>query len=772
MSEKHYISENGQLMAEWDWEKNNALGINPKSFTLGSDKKVWWICDKGHSYEARIANKNHGQGCPYCAGKKVLVGFNDLQTWCIQNNRLDLIEEFDSRKNNFTIHDITRGSGKKVWWKCPNGHSYNTTLNHRIKMNTGCGICSHKVFSSGHNDLLTTNPEIAEEFDVEKNGITPDQVMAGSNNKKYWFLCPKGHSYSATLLNRKKGRNCPICAKEMHISFPEKAIVFYLMKYNFVVKESYHAPYLKNKEFDIYIEDVNIAIEYDGKAWHKNIKRDIEKDSISDNNGVKLIRIREIGCPDYDSSSIKYYVTAESIRELEEAIRFVIRTANTAIEANNNLDINIERDRTLIYELMELSEKSNSILSRRPEVEIFWDKELNGILNPDQVSFSSTKVVKFVCPEGHKWEGKVRNFYLSPRCPFCSGEQILAGYNDLGTTHTELRAIWSEKNPRSIENYTYGSNETVLWKCTSCNGEYSMRIAEKAIKKYGCPYCNNRKLLNDYNDLYSCNKVLSEEFDSEKNGVLPSQVIYGGNQVFWWKCSKNHSYQATIFSRRKGYGCPYCNSKKVLVGYNDLLTLNPQLAGEWHPTKNGIQKPQDFTVNSHKNVWWECKNGHVFQETIDARNRGYGCPICSNHRILQGYNDLQTINPILAAEFDVQKNNGKTPAEFTPKSGKKVWWLCSKCGHSWAAQIIKRNGGQGCPACAGKVVVEGMNDLSTRYPSIAEDWDYVKNNPLMPTQVMPRSRKEVWWKCKKCGYEWEQKIINRTRATRCPKCGK
>ena len=72
--------------------------------------------------------------------------------------------------------------------------------------------------------------------------------MAGSNNKKYWFICPKGHSYSATLLNRKKGRNCPICAKEMHVSFPEKAIFFYLKKYNFEVKENYRAPYLKNKE--------------------------------------------------------------------------------------------------------------------------------------------------------------------------------------------------------------------------------------------------------------------------------------------------------------------------------------------------------------------------------------------------------------------------------------------------------------------------------------------------------------------------------------------
>lgn len=85
--------------------------------------------------------------------------------------------------------------------------------------------------------------------------------------------------------------------------------------------------------------------------------------------------------------------------------------------------------------------------------------------------------------------------------------------------------------------------------------------------------------------------------------------------------------------------------------------------------------------------------------------------------------------------------------------------------------IVRRKQGRGCPACAGKIVVEGMNDLSTMYPLISENWDYVKNSPLLPTQVMPKSHKTVWWTCKKCGYEWQQKIANRTRAAQCPKCG-
>ena len=81
-------------------------------------------------------------------------------------------------------------------------------------MNTGCPYCSNKKLLPGHNDLATTHPEIAKEWDYSKNGdTTPSDVMAGSNNKKYWFVCENGHSYSSTLLNRKKGRGCPVCRK-------------------------------------------------------------------------------------------------------------------------------------------------------------------------------------------------------------------------------------------------------------------------------------------------------------------------------------------------------------------------------------------------------------------------------------------------------------------------------------------------------------------------------------------------------------------------------
>ena len=95
MAVKKYVINNAELMAEWNWEKNNDLNFDPKTLTLGSNKKVWWKCAKGHQWEATIANRINGRGCPYCAGQKVLIGYNDLQTV----NPI-LANEWDYKKND------------------------------------------------------------------------------------------------------------------------------------------------------------------------------------------------------------------------------------------------------------------------------------------------------------------------------------------------------------------------------------------------------------------------------------------------------------------------------------------------------------------------------------------------------------------------------------------------------------------------------------------------------------------------------------------------
>ena len=123
------------------------------------------------------------------------------------------------------------------------------------------------------------------------------------------------------------------------------------------------------------------------------------------------------------------------------------------------------------------------------------------------------------------------------------------------------------------------------------------------------------------------------------------------------------------------------------------------MAKEWNYEKNGNLKPEDFTASSGKKVWWKCSKGHEWETTISNRHRGTGCPVCSGNKVLSGYNDLMTVNPTLAAEWNYEKNNGLTPEDVMPNSGQKVWWKCSQ-GHEWQAIIQDRNKGRSCPECA------------------------------------------------------------------------
>lgn len=186
--EKRYVSDNAQLMAEWDWEKNRAMGNDPTTLTLGMARKVWWKCSKGHNWEAIVVNRAKGSGCPYCAGRKVLIGFNDLLTI-----NPSLASEWNYQKNKLlTPKDVTANSGQKIWWKCPQGHEWEATIASR-NSGRGCPYCAGKKVLVGQNDLLSYFPLLAHEWNYEKNNeLIPSNVLPNSNIK-VWWKCSEGH---------------------------------------------------------------------------------------------------------------------------------------------------------------------------------------------------------------------------------------------------------------------------------------------------------------------------------------------------------------------------------------------------------------------------------------------------------------------------------------------------------------------------------------------------------------------------------------------------
>lgn len=122
-----------------------------------------------------------------------------------------LIHEWDYSKNkDLKPEEVSIGSHFKVWWKCANGHSWEANIKDRVSGN-GCPYCSGKKIKAKENDLNTINPELASEWNYEKNGgLTPDKVAPGSN-KKAWLKCYRGHEWEVSLNNRARGRDYPFC---------------------------------------------------------------------------------------------------------------------------------------------------------------------------------------------------------------------------------------------------------------------------------------------------------------------------------------------------------------------------------------------------------------------------------------------------------------------------------------------------------------------------------------------------------------------------------
>ena len=199
--------------------------------------------------------------------------------------------------------------------------------------------------------------------------------------------------------------------------------------------------------------------------------------------------------------------------------------------------------------------------------------------------------------------------------------------------------------------------------------------------------------------------------------------------------------------------------------------LSESLKREWDYEKNKKLLPDMFTSGSNKKVWWKCKScGLTWEATINHRSQGRGCPYCSGKKIHVGFNDLSTTNSQLASEWDYDLNENLTPDMYTKSSHKKVWWKCENCGYSWEATIASRNSGRGCPICNGSTVKIGYNDLKTTNVQLVSEWNYEKNNGLVPEMFTSGSNEKVWWKCSNCGYSWEASINSRNSGSGCPVC--
>lgn len=268
----------------------------------------------------------------------------------------------------------------------------------------------------------------------------------------------------------------------------------------------------------------------------------------------------------------------------------------------------------------------------------------------------------------------------------------------LAEKHPELILEWDSSNADITPwNISYGSNKKATWK-GKCGHTWKASIKNRASGS-GCPICSGNAVSEGINDLATLYPELASEWSSKNLPMKPESFTVKANKNVLWECqSCGHEWKARIADRTDGHGCPVCSGEVIKPGINDLKTLYPQLANEWS-LRNESEQPSDFSPKSRKKVWWRCREcGFEWEAVIDSRVRGLKCPSCQDRVINPGFNDLESVCPELAAEWDYEHNRNLTPDKILSSSMRPVFWK-DYYGHIWRAKISERMAGAGCPYC-------------------------------------------------------------------------
>lgn len=275
------------------------------------------------------------------------------------------------------------------------------------------------------------------------------------------------------------------------------------------------------------------------------------------------------------------------------------------------------------------------------------------------------------------------------------------------------------------------------------------------------------KVTAGVNDLATAQPELAAEWHPIQNGDLTPQTIPADyTSKVWWQCAEGHEWKATP-SRRvtKSQGCQVC-SPSISDPFN---LAYPELAAQWHPTKNGDLTPRAIPSSYGTKVWWLCDRGHQWETSPNKRVKNDECQQCVIHLHVTATN--KTLLPELHPTKNInhRPNSIKHPVEANYV---QLWWLCER-GHEWQSSMVQRNKGKTCPICSGDQIIEGETDLMSCYPFLATEWHPTKNEGKQLKEISIYRNTHSWWLCEK-GHEWKASVtdmgLSYDGGTGCPIC--
>ena len=749
---------------------------------FSSPSTVTFRCGEcGYEWRRSLNNatsKHARPDCPACAGRVPWRG----RAWPEQYP--ELLSQFDFEKNDLppeaynTKHLVAWRCGRcRNRWTAVLGDRLQSAQRVRRRGGELCPFCGHQRVSPQYN-LAVCYPDAARQFAVDLNGGLQPQDCFPAGGQKLWWRCDfdPSHVWQDKISNRTLlRRGCPHCAALFKMTYTSRVLFYYLRQvFPDCACEYPEGPY----HLDICLPAERIAIEHHGythqreKARAKDARR---RDDLLRRGYHHVLWLVESPEPVdgylLDGDVLTYY-DPTPYPGMDGLVRYVLRWLEALLgETLPFAPPDSVRDHPKIEAAYYHQRRQRSLAVRFPELAAEWSGK-NGTPADAILPASSRKGIWRCAVCGREFTATVANRTRQHSgCPYCAG-RLPTEKNNAAVLYPPLLPEWdAENNDKTLYELLPNTEYLAAWVCRACGHRWKTMLPNRASPKgSGCPACR-RAIPTDQTSLAALAPAMAAFWHPEKNGgVTPDQVMAYSNKRWWWRCGKGHEWQGSPNSMAKvppDRLCPFCRGHKVCAD-NCLSAVDPVLAAQWHPEKNGALTPRDVTAASQKKVWWLCAQGHAYRAPVYSRSvKHTGCPYCAGLKV-SADNCLAAVDPALAAQWHPTKNGALTPRDVTAGSGKSVWWLCEK-KHEWEARVSKRSRqGQGCPYCAGRRV-SPEHCLAAVDPALAAQWHPEKNGALTPWDVAPAASRKVWWRCDK-GHEWQASVSNRRGGKGCPYC--
>ena len=655
------------IARDWDAEKN--IDISIENIAPTDKLSVWWSCLNGHSYSVSPYTRLRTNGCKFCNKEinkknhrsgKIKKGTSKA----IADNQ-KLLSIWNYELNTTSPNEISTSSNVEVSWKCQCGNSWEMSpkaINRRKteEIRYKCINCVAKEHTEitlnsrrKNTKLLFKDvmPQLEESWDLEKNDIGFDKVFPVAN-KKYWWKCNYGHSWSASPQNRNLANSgCPECSG----SGTSKVEIYILCELRKIFTEVNWRKKINSVELDIFIPEYSIGIEVDGEYWHRNkSEKDRKKSIFFKSKGIDLIRVRS----DYLTGTEDHIIIAKGqsntdgfqiiTNEIIEYLRNKIGTERLINYCLNKKQLAAKDYQEMIVRLP-APPVGESLLAVYPNVAKEWDYYKNSPLTPDLFTPKSDQKFWWSCNKNHSWQATIKNRTIrNSNCPHCFD---LRRSEETNKRHLDRLGSIAEKYPNLLQYWDYASNNVrnpknvtaVLTNTYSwiCNHQHTFtKLLKSMIKDQSCSVCTSSE-----SALAHKFPALLNEWDYEKNQNLdPLTIRSGSDKRVWWKCVEGHEWNTRIVSRtgEKKTNCPICSKKSgsvktiktKLEKRGSLFDNYPLIASKWNFELNGDLSPKLIMSNSHSKFWWHCDCGSNFMHSpnylvrLFTKNSVYKCKNC------------------------------------------------------------------------------------------------------------------------------------------------